>query len=228
MNLTSLDILQFLKDNKGLDNKISIAALVGNEFPNGMNFEEAQYIMKPIYRLLASLETEEFIKNLDLPSPNGNSYTWDIKKNIQMELTAKGDNYLRDNLHKEAEFEASKLAIEDHQLNQMVNKLAIENNRRMLDVAIDQAASNSIVAANTTTQTRYMGRQTIALVVTAAFALGALIISYKSCSIAQATYERDTSKSQLEQLVKRLRKDSSILQNRISQIKTDSSRVSRK
>jgi len=226
MNLTSLDVLQFLKDNNGLHNRISIAQLVDKEFPSGMSFDEAQYQLKPLYRLLAALETEEFVKNLEFPSPNGSTYTWEIKKNILMELTAKGDAYLRDNLHNEAEFQARKSSIEDHQLNQEFNKFLIENNRRMLDVAIDQAASSSTVAANTTLQTRFMKKQTNALLVTAVFALGALIISYKSCAISRDAYNRDTSKSRLEQSVKKLQIDTSKLHKRLIQIKIDSSRLS--
>lgn len=98
-----------------------------------------------------------------------------------------------------------------------------ETNERIVDISDRQAASNETIATNSRFQTKYMWRQTIALYFTASFALMALIISYKSCNLSQLNYERDISKSQFEQLLKK--KDSTIrtLQSRISPVKIASS-----
>jgi len=128
MNLDSLKLLEYLKDNGGLHNKISIAPLMDELFPAPLQFYEFQYQPKPVWRVLSTLETDGLIKNLEIPSPNGSSYTWDIAKNVQMELTTAGDNYLRDNLHKETEFEVNKLTLDSHELTQMVHKSVIDTN----------------------------------------------------------------------------------------------------
>jgi hypothetical protein len=105
------------------------------------------------------------------------------------------------------------------------NESVQRTNDLLVESAKDQNTINSTIASNTGFQTSYMSRQTSVLYFTAAFALSALIISYKSCTISQLTYDRDTSKGQLEQLLKK--KDSTIhtLQRQLIEIKKDSPRV---
>ena len=157
--IDSSKLLKFLKENNGLHRKISIATLVDELFPNGMSFDESQYKLRWLYRLIANMENDKLVKDVDFPSPNGSAYTWEIKKNIQMELTTAGDNYLNEKMHREAEFEVNKLAIDGYELTQMVHKSVIDTNRKMLDIARDQADTNSIVAHNSTIQTGILDRQ---------------------------------------------------------------------
>jgi hypothetical protein len=177
MEIDSLKLLQYLKDNKGLHNKISISPLVDELFPTPLDFSESQYKIRPLYRLIGTLETEGLIKNIELPSPNGSTYTWDIKKNIQMELTTSGDKYLTDSLQKETQFEVSKLALDDHELTQMVHKSVIDTNRKTIDILNEQAQSNDTIAINSTRQANFSKYQTWIALGTGIFILGSLAVA---------------------------------------------------
>lgn len=215
MDISSLKLLHFLKDNGGLHNKTSIAPLVDELFPEGLNFSESQYKLKPLFHVIASLEKDGFIKNLENPSPNGNSYTWDTKKSIQMELTTTGDSYLKDNLHKETEFEVNRLTIDGHELTQMVHKSVIDTNRKMVDIAKEQAESNSVIATNSAIQTGILDRQKWVLWATVFIAACSALISYFN-------YHTTASNSQSTQELKGINKRIDTLQKELLQIKTAS------
>ncbi|HVS92530.1 MAG TPA: hypothetical protein VHE59_10880 [Mucilaginibacter sp.] len=231
--IESFKLLDYLKKNGGLHNKISIAKLIDEYVTIPPDFNGYPLMLSPLYRLMAKLEKDGLIEYAALPSPNGSTYTWETVKNIFIELTTKGDDYLKENLRHDMEFRVNQLLLDSNQLAQEVNESVIATNKSIVDtntsmvsIAQSQATSNGTIASNTTSQTRFIRKQTKALYVTAIFALGALLISYRSCSIAQATYDRDTSKSQLEQSVKRLQIDTSKLSKRLIQIKIDSTHLS--
>jgi len=174
----SIKLLQFLKNNGGLHHKISITTLVDELFPNTIDFNGSQWQLKPLTGVIGTLESEGLIKNVEIPSPNGNSYTWDIKKNIQMELTTKGDNYLKDNLANATELEVNKLTIDSHPLTQQLNRSVIDTNERMVNISDRQAITNELIATNSTRQANFSKYQTWIGAITGVFILGSLVVAF--------------------------------------------------
>ncbi|MDO3627117.1 hypothetical protein [Mucilaginibacter sp. BT774] len=216
--ITSLELLQFLKKNGGLHKKISISNLIDQWYPTPLLFYETQFKLTPLYRLIGTLELEGFIKNVDKPNPNGNTYTWNVQKNFQMALTIAGDEYLKDNLHKEAEFEVNKLTIDSHDLTEMVHKSVIDTNRKMIEISKEQAISNDIIATNSRRQADFSKFQTWIAAFTGLFIL---------CTLAATVYGmwRD---NRIESLGLKLRqRDSTIRKEKtnIDLLKSDTARL---
>jgi len=177
IEVDSLKLLQFLKDNGGLHHKISISALMDIWYPTPIDFSGSQYQLKQLYALLNTLEKDNLIKNIDIPSPNGSSYTWDIKKNIQVELTTAGDHYLKNNITNQAELEVNKLIIDSHPLTIQLNKSVINTNSKMLEISNAQAITNETIATNSTRQANFSKWQTWIGAFTGVFILGSLTVS---------------------------------------------------
>jgi hypothetical protein len=157
---------------------------------------------------------------------NGSTYTWDIVKNISVELTTKGDEYLKDNSRQDVEFELNKRLLESHELSQQVSQSVIDTNKKMVSISIDQANTNKAIADNSTTQTNILEGQADILkkqmwifFATAIFALLACIIAGISLGLE---IRKDQSEKQLQQQTKEIKE----LRTRIKILMTDTSVMS--